>query len=180
MKEKGFNSLYKWGLVFLMGLAVLICIPFFTSIRFSFIEWASLIGSYSSVFGLIVMIIQFRSVKQTALETKASVNNLLFLTDWTKYSELSHSAQDDIRRDDLSLARYKMQNIKQSLMGIPDSVLLDQDRKTKQGLVRKLYKHISLIDTYMLNSEQGYSKETIINDLEEVADYLLKMVNLNK
>lgn len=180
MKEKGFESFFKWGLVFLIGLAVLICFPISKRICFSFIEWVSLIGSYSSVFGLIVMIIQFRSVKQTALETKDTINHLLFLTDWTKYSELSHSAQDDIRRDDLSLARYKIQSIKQSLMGIPDGVLLDQDKKTKQGLVKKIYKHISLIDTCMLNDLHDFSKETIISDLEEVADYFLKMVNQNK
>lgn len=179
-KDQKFNPIFLWILIFLIGGGVVYWLTVTLSSDMLLLkDWISIFGSYASLYGLLVVIIQFQSVKQTTLKTQEEISKITSITEWSRYAELASNIKDDIMYEQYSLARFKLHQIKQAMLSIPTSLLEQDDnmKKSQQGFIKAIYGHISSLDSVILDSTAGVSKEKMFNDMERVSDFFKKMVN---
>ena len=171
------KSIFFWVLSYLV-LGVIICI-LFLRVCTSPQEWISVIGTYSSVFSLLVVLIQFQSVKATAEKTQEEINRISSITEWSRYAEMANSLKEDIRLEDYSVVAYKLHHIKQALICMPDSLFyINPDLKdTKNKCVRSINTFISSIDSFSLDSTSYVPKVEMMKEIEEASDLFKTLIN---
>ena len=107
----------------------------------------SILGVYSSVFALIVTLYQVMSIRQITEQTKSKINNVLSVSDFTKYATLIRTVQDDIRFSRYDLALYKLQQVKDYLLRFKaNNPKIDEEKGYKE-MYQKLGYHISTLAT---------------------------------
>jgi alpha-N-acetylglucosamine transferase len=142
-------------------------------------DWISIFGSYASLYGLIVIIIQFQSVKVATSKTQEEISKISSITEWSKYAEMASNLKEDIRLDEFGLVVYKLHQIKQALQSMPVNALgKDQDiKKSQQAYIKAIHSHISSLDAVILDSSASVPKEKMMKDMEQVSDFFKIMVN---
>lgn len=180
-KKSTISPIWLWVLCFFIGVFLLYWWLISVSEEALAIkDWISIYGSYSSLYGLIVILIQFQSVKKTARKTQEEISKITSITEWSRYAEMASNIKDDIRHGYNELAVYKFHQIKQALLSIPSSVLeyIPDLRKNQQDYIKSINNHISTLDSAILDSEVDIPKEKMMRDMEQVSDFFRKMVNL--
>ena len=105
-----------WILVYLVVAIIL----YFVLARFisnessdsPFLDWISVYGVYTTIYSLVLMFVQFKSIRDVSEETKNKLNKTVAISDLSKYSELVRSVETDVRNDAIDVALYKTQNIR--------------------------------------------------------------------
>lgn len=140
--------------------------------------WIGALGCYSSLYGLIVMLVQFQSVRKTAEATKDKVYSVTSVSELSHYAGLLRDASGDIERGSLELARYKIQAAKDVIISKYCNANEDLVKKRAQGFIVLLNNHISSLSNAVLeNGVPDINKPVIISDLEKVSDFLQEMKN---
>jgi hypothetical protein len=152
-----------------------------------FWEYVSLIGSYSSLFGLFVMFIQFRSVRKTTEETRTQLERLGFLVDLSKAHELVRSVESDIERDEMYAACYKLKLVKDFITKSAQSSISEEGERGKgktkkyESVENRINSYISVLNQYVMENESedcdNIDKKSILNGLEKIVDFLNKQIN---
>ena len=129
---------------------------------------AGVVGGYISLFSLILMFAQFKSIKDISSETKDKMDSVIFISNLAKHAELARSAQSDIEQSKDELAVYKIQIIKETLIKLERRD--DSYRSIISEYCGKLGSHI----TSLRGNNTRIRKQVIIGDLEDIADFLLR------
>lgn len=169
-----------WILLFLIGGGLLFWLVMsLTEEPLLLKDWISIFGSYSSLYGLIVIIIQFQSVKEATSKTQEEISKISSITEWSRYAEMASNLKEDIRFDQYALVVYKLHQIKQALQSIPvDALDKDQSlKKSQQLFIKAIHRHISSLDSIILDSTLSVPKESMMKDMEQVSDFFKTMVN---
>ncbi len=169
-----------WGGVFLLvGLFVILILKKFFP-NTDLIGWVGVVGSYSSLYGLVVMLVQFQSVRSTAEATRDKINSVASVAELSHFAGLLRDASGDIERDSFELARYKIQAVKDVIIST-FSIVKDSDKDLKNradDCIIILNNHISSLNNVII--EEGVpvlNKAVIITDLESVCDFLQEVKN---
>lgn len=141
----------------------------------SFVFWVGAIGSYASIFGLIVMFVQFKSVRGTTEETKNKLDGISLITEWSKATELIRSAETDIERDDMSIAIFKLRRVKDIVI---QSKKGDEDKECDKA-IKMLNSDISMLNQFLLSIPQNrqVDKMDMLDGLELISDILSRKIN---
>lgn len=140
--------------------------------------WVGTFGAYASLYGLIVMLVQFQSVRTTTEETKKKIDGISLVSEWSKATELIRSAETDIERGDMSIAGFKLRRVKdiviQSKMGLVEDKECDKS-------IKLLNSDISLLNQYLLSDplNRHIDKQDMLDGLEHISDILSRMINKN-
>lgn len=179
MNEKH-SSILIWLIAYLLIGALLVVLLYFIDKEGSWVEWVSIIGSYSSVFGLVVMAIQFKSVRETTEKTKEKLDSVSLISEWSKATELLRSAETDIERDDISVACFKLRRVKDLVI---QSMSGEAAGKDCEKSIKKLNENISLLNQYLLqgldSGNGSYNKQEMLDGLELISDVLNKRISHN-
>lgn len=174
------NPIFIWILIFLIvGGGLFWLVVSITKESLTLKDWISIFGSYASLYGLFVVLIQFQSVKKTTAITQEEIIKLSSITEWSRYAEMASNLKDDIRYDQYSLAVYKLHHLKQALQSIPVNALeKDQDiRRSQEFCIKAVRNHISALDSVILDPTSSVSKERLLKELEQISDFFKIMVN---
>ena len=146
----------------------------------------SFAGIYASLFGLVVMLVQFRSVKMTAIETRDKIDNMASIAELSKLTALMRDAATDIERDQFALARYKFQNTKDAIISVYGFTHQDANKNSKlQEIVKRLNSDISSLNESILvvNKDQEHTesiKPGLLETVEFVTDFLQGEIHIQK
>lgn len=175
------NPIILWVLFFVLigGLLYWITSAFSTE-ALSLKDWISIFGGYASVYGLIVILIQFQSVRDITNKTQEEISKITSVTEWSRFAEMASNVKNDIRFDQYELVGYKLHHLKQALLSIPISIIEDDVdlKKCRQDYVKSINAHISSIDSFCLDNQNNVSKEKMMKDMENVSDFFRKLVNV--
>ena len=181
-KNHNIWSILLWvgGFLLLGVLLFFILKPFVDGSAVSF--WIGAIGGYSSLYGLVVMLVQFQSVRKTAEATRDKIYSVSSVSELSHYASLIRDASGDIERGSLEIARYKIQTVKDVIIsGFCSSTnkkIDDSIEKRAQGFIVLLNNHISTLNNAIL--EKGVpsiNAPVIESDMEKVCDFLQEMKN---
>lgn len=140
--------------------------------------WISVYGGIASLYGLIVMLVQFQSVRKTAEATKDKVYSITTISELSHYAGLLRDASGDIERGSLELARYKIQAAKDVIISKYCSAIDETVKKRAQAFIVMMNNHISSLSNAILeNGVPAINKQIIVSDLEKVSDFLQEMKN---
>lgn len=169
-----------WGGVFLLlgGVIILIVRELFPDT--DLIGWIGVLGSYSSLYGLVVMLVQFQSVRSTAEATRDKINSIASVAELSHYAGLLRDASGDIERGSFELARYKIQAVKDVIIST-FSTVKDSNKELKERAndsIIILNNHISSLNNVIIaEGVPELNKAIIITDLEKVCDFLQEVKN---
>lgn len=171
---------WGWGIVFVISCTIIcVVIGFISSNKIEFIDWLAVIFGYASLFSLVVVLVQFQSVRATTEKTRQEIKKITSITEWSKYAETARSLKDDILRDAYSVAVFKLHLIKHALISVPNS-LLSQDsslNKLHGECLKAINGHISSLDAKILNDASFIAKNLIMQDMVKTSDFFYKIVN---
>ena len=170
-KTKNKSSGQIWWIVSFFVLAALIVVlllHFLDESDKSFIVISGVIGGYVSLFSLVLMFAQFKSIRDISSETKDKMDSVISISNLAKHAELARSAQSDVNQEKDDLAIYKIQIIKETLIKLERRD--DSDSAVISEYCGKLGTHLT-----SLRSHNTRIRRQVINgDLEDIADFLLR------
>lgn len=178
-KESKVSLIWHWILFFLIGGALYWWIASVSKGTMMLKDWISVFGSYASLYGLIVLLVQFQSVKKTTRKTQEEISKITSITEWSRYVEMASNLKDDIRHGYYELAGYKFHQIKQALMSMPSSMMEHNPelKKNHQDYIKSINGHIFTLDMAILDDQVEVPKDKMMKDMEQVSDFFRKMVN---
>lgn len=178
MKNKGISVLI-WMVLYLLVGGALVLLLFHIEKNVSVGTMLSYIGSYSSIFGLFVMLIQFKSVRKTTEETKIKIDGISLISEWSKATELIRGVETDIERDDISVASFKLRRVKDLVI---QSKIGGGDDKECEKAIKSLNSYISILNQFLLSKGQDktFNKQEILDGLESITDVLNRKISINK
>lgn len=177
MKNHRIKSIIIWGISYILLGGIIFLL--FKAICTSVLEWVAVLGTYSSIFSLLVVLIQFQSVRATAEKTQEEINKISSVTEWSRYAEMANSLKEDIRLEDFSVVAYKLHHIKQAFICIPTSFFLSNPdlKDAKDRCVRSINTFISSIDAYSLDPTAYVPKVEMMKEIEEASDLFKTLIN---
>lgn len=163
-------NLLLWILVFI-GLGIFLVYMLLNRLpegNRTFLNVIGVFGAYVSLFSLVLMFSQFKSIRVISQETKDKIDTILSVSDLAKHVELARNVQDDVNSGKYDLAIYKIQIIKETLIKLEKSD--DTDNDTISEYCGKLGTHI----TNLRSGNSRLRRKVISGDLEDIADFLLR------
>lgn len=180
MKKKDKKPLVVWTIVYVV-LAIVICLllgRFNHGQKYDALVWVSILGSFSSIYGLALMFAQFRSVRETTEATQKKVDNISLVSEWSGAAELVRSAENDIERDEFAVAVYKLKQIKDVLIRLVSKDDQNDEMKLCNKYEKKLNEFISQLSDVILSKDpSSLNKTNMLSDLELISDFLRKRIN---
>ncbi len=146
---------------------------------FSF--WISLIGGYASLYGLVVMIIQFQSVRKTTEETKEKLESVSLISEWSRAIELIRSIEADIERDFFSVANYKLKNVKDLILKSKPILKADVENKELERVIKRINGYVDILSQFELKVDDPNSeinRPEMLSGLERIIDVMNGEINL--
>lgn len=176
-KNHNIWSILYWvgGFLLIGGILIFIFKPFANDDN-AVVFWFGVIGGHSSIYGLIVMLFQFQSVRKTTDETKKKIDAISLISEWSKATELIRGAETDIERDDIPIAGFKLRRVKDLVI---QSGIGDIDEKECEKIVKVLNSDIDILNQYLLADPQNkqINKLDMICGLEHLSDILSRKIN---
>ncbi len=174
------KPLAYWTIAFFV-LAIVICLllgRFNHGQKYDALVWVSILGSFSSIYGLALMFAQFRSVRETTEATQKKVDNISLVSEWSGAAELVRSAENDIERDEFAVAVYKLKQIKDVLIRLVSKDDQNDEMKLCHKYEKKLNEFISQLSDVILSKDpSSLNKTNMLSDLELISDFLRKRIN---
>lgn len=173
MEKKESKSDFVWWILAFFGIGglVLFLVCHYlsdNSVRFTAI--VSIMGTYITLFSLILMFSQFKSISDTSRETKRKMDSLFSISNLAKHAELARSAQQDVANLRDELAIYKIQLIKETLIRF---------EKTDDTVRSKISEYCGKLGTHLTglrSNRHSLKRNVIVKDLEEISDFMLRQV----
>lgn len=171
-----------WILVYLVVAIIL----YFVLARFisnessdsPFLDWISVYGVYTTIYSLVLMFVQFKSIRDVSEETKNKLNKTVAISDLSKYSELVRSVETDVRNDAIDVALYKTQNIRAIVQKIK---MLEDDNDYNEEEYKSVFSilatHIDSYNDQLLSQESTLNKSVILRELGTVSSFFLSKSN---
>ena len=142
------------------------------------LDWISVYGVYTTIYSLVLMFVQFKSIRDVSEETKNKLNTTVAISDLSKYSELIRSVETDVRNDAIDVALYKTQNIRaivQKIRMLEDGN--DYNAEEYESVFSILATHIDSYNDQLLSQESTLNKSVILSELETVSSFFLSKSN---
>lgn len=133
-----FNKPLTWILVFVVVIiGVIICI---VSAKFgtNSINIITTLGTYISLVAFIVMLQQFRSVKNTTENVKQEVGKIAAIADLSKYLERIITVIDDIHTGEFRLAAFKLESVQDALVSVKSKMTNEESIKRYKTAISKV------------------------------------------
>ena len=127
-----------------------------------------ILGAYVSTFSLVLMFSQFKSIRDISQETKDKMDTMVSVSNLAKHAELARSAQSDVKEGKDDLAIYKIQIIKETLIKLEKNEY--SVKVTASDFCGRLGMHL----TSLRSDSSNIRRNVINNDLENIADFLLR------
>lgn len=175
-KTKSDNSILGWILAYI-AIAVFLYLVLHQSIftDANALDWISAYGVYTTLFSLVLMFVQFKSIRKVSEETKNKLNKTVAISDLSKHSELIRSVETDVINNNIKVALYKTQNIKASVYKIKVSEKdPDYDKEEYESVFSILATHIDSYNEQLLTQEPILNQKVILKDLETVTSFFQK------
>ena len=132
----------------------------------------SVISAYTSIYALIIMLVQVISFKEVAKETRERINTALSISDYSKLVELTKYAQEDIKKNNYELALYRLQLLREFILN--NKYRVNGVNEDFSSYLSLLGSHISTLhECTMEKSSNQINKIVIINDLEDLIEFIL-------
>lgn len=123
------------------------------------------LGTFTSIYALIMAFVQMRAVLLKAKETDEIINKtmqsydqLLSLEDITKYIEIAKYITKDVNSDKYEIAQLRLQDLKEVILKLKKTDIIDEDIKLQYG-------------TALIN---------VSDNLSSLNDYFSKKGSINK
>jgi len=179
-KKNSSTSIVWWIIVFIALVIILyFVLRLFFVDKVNIIDWISVYGGFTTLFSLVLMFVQFKSIRKVSEETKNKLNKTVALSDLSKYSELIRSVEIDVRNNKIDVALYKTQNIK----AIVHKLRIIEQNGNKQpddefeSIISYLATHINSYNDQLLSEEPILNKSIILKELEEVTSFFQNKSN---
>ena len=174
-----FLKKYRWQffwviLYFVMGKGIYeLSILYLPDGLNNIVNIVSILSAYTSVFALVIMLVQVISFKEIAKETKDRFNSILFISEYSKLIELTRCIQDDIKNCKYDLALYRLQLLRETILNNKFRIKSkDEDFSSYLGI---LGAHISALHTCILErSSEQINKIVIMTDLENLIVFMVE------
>lgn len=180
MKVNRGLSVFLWTIVYLIiGIVLFFLLKRTMGEKADFVTVISILGVYTTLYSFILMLVQFKSIRQVSEETKRKLNKSVAISDLSTYSEMIRSLESDVRGDSLEVALYKTQNIK----GIVHKIELlegkdKQDNHEFSEIYGILATHISSYNDRLISENNTeLNKSVILKELEQVSTFFQKKAN---
>ena len=176
-KNQNIRSVLCWGGGFIiLGFILYLLLKQLANDDSAVVFWIGAIGGYSSLYGLLVMLFQFQSVRKTTDETKRKIDAISLISEWSKAIELIRGAETDIERGDIPIAGFKLRRVKDLVI---QSRIGDIDEKECEKVVKLLNSDIDILNEYVLSDPQNkqINKLDMICGLEHLSDILSRKIN---
>ena len=180
MKTKSGLSVILWTVVYLIiGIALYFLLKGILGEKADIVAVISILGVYTTLYSFVLMLVQFKSIRQVSEETKTKLNNSVAISDLSTYSEMIRSLESDVRADSLDVALYKTQNIKGIVHKI--ELLEGKDKKNDQefaDIYSILATHISSYNDRLISENNTeLNKSVILKELEQISTFFQKKAN---
>lgn len=166
-----------WAIGIFLFLLVVILILFFQLVKVeqkTIFNFATIVGTYISAYGLIVALIQINALKSVTESTKAAVTetktklqHILSISDLSKATTTLRAIQIYINNDKFELAKLKLCDVKDVLLKIDyiGEVVFDKShfRNLKETINLDLYN----LDE-QINNKKEIDKSVFCRDMEKI------------
>ena len=173
MKRNKSYSIILWIVSYLVG-----CVILFLSFKTDrFDSIIGLLSAYTAVYSLVLMLVQFKSIRKVSEETKTKLNQTIAVSDLSRYSELIRGLGTDVRSDNYEVALYKTQNIKDMAHKIEISDASSSQDVEYVKIYSILDTHINSYNDRLLSEETELNKRVILDELETVTTFFQRKAN---
>lgn len=179
-KQRKSSSIWLWIIIYIViAFALYVALRDYILQENAVVDWLSVYGVYTTIFSLVLMFVQFRSIREVSEETKSKLNKTIAISNLSKYSELIRSVEFDVRKDNFDVALYKTQDIKEIVHKIK---ILEQNGGTKvddefEPIFSILATHINSYNERLLSAESELNKSVILTELEDVSSFFQRKSN---
>ena len=179
-KENKSNlSFLGWLLAYLLiALLLYLSLEYVFSSDLNILDWISVYGLYTTMYSLVLMFVQFKSIRDVSEETKNKLNKTIAISDLSRYSELIRSVEMDVRKGNIDVALYKTQIIKDLVHKI---LMLENrngiDVEEYDSVFSILATHVDSYNDQLLSKDSTLNKSVILRELEIVTSFLQNKSN---
>ncbi len=171
-------------IIVLVGIiAFIICINFLPEEQRILVNYITIIGTITSVVGLILVYFQVRSLRDTTKETEKAVkeslkktNQFISIADLSRAVRIVAEIQDSIRRRDYRLAQLRMRDLRDGLVQLENIVSAEfpQETRTYKIHLEEFNVDLTSLNAYFSEKDEinraGFNN--IINNLEKMSTLL--------
>lgn len=128
-------------------------------------------GTYTSLVAFVVMLQQFKTVKETTINVKREVNKIASIADLSQYAERVRTVYGDIRDKEYKLAAFKLESVQEALVSVKAKI-------TESDKVQQYTRVISTVSTTKTTLQERGIDENSLNlgkirkDMEKVITFL--------
>lgn len=128
-------------------------------------------GTYTSLVAFVVMLQQFKSVKETTINVKQEVNKIASIADLSQYAERVRTVYGDICDKEYKLAAFKLESVQEALVSV-------KAKMTDPSKVLQYSRVISTLSTTKTTLQEKNIDENCLNlgkigkDMEKVVTFL--------
>lgn len=177
------NPLSSSILYYFIGLIVITILffSFFEEVEITKINYISIFGTFTSIYGLIVAYLQILSVKKTSELMKNEVEKankntikIISISDLSKAIKLVQEIQQYLLSDKTESAVIRLKDLKSILINLKynDQLKFFTDKKDYKDSLGNISINITNLNNELLKIKSEISKSKIISDLEKVESQL--------
>lgn len=175
MKKDNKYSIWIWILTFLIvGFLLYWLLQYLNK---SPDDITGLLGLYTALYSLVLMLVQFKTIRKVSEETKVKLNQTVALSDLSKYSELIRGLGADVRNNNYEIALYKTQSIKEIVHKIEIADLSGSTNSDYNNIYSILATHINSYNDRLMSGEAEINKLVILNELETLTSFFQSKAN---
>lgn len=158
-------------LIIFIGVGVAISVIIRADLDQKWLNIITAVGTYTSIVAFVVMLQQFKSVRQTTENVKQEVNKIASIADLSQYAERVRTVYTDICNKEYKLAAFKLESVQEALVAA----------KSKMNNPNKIQQYTKVISTVSttktsLNennlSENDLNLNKISKDMEKIIVFL--------
>lgn len=180
------NDKTTWS-IFITIISILLMIVLIISLpqtKREITSYVSIVGTISSIAGLIFAYMQILSLKQTSVEIEKAVsqsskrlNTLLSVSDLGKSKKIIEEIQLMLQNDKISAALVRLKDLKELLIQAKnnDNLILNNQEVDYRSMIKETGINIQTLHDHVFNVKKDFNKIHIISDLEETKTNIIEI-----
>ena len=129
------------------------------------------VGTYNSLVAFIVMLQQFKSVKETTINVKQEVNKIAAIADLSQYAERVRSVYGDICDKEYKLAVFKLQTVRDVVLSVKLKIEDPQKERSYSKTLSTIATTIATLQSVDVNPD-CLNMSQIQKDMEKIVVFL--------
>ncbi len=129
------------------------------------------LGTYISLFAFLVMLQQFKSVKETTINVKQEVNKIAAIADLSQYAERVRSVYGDICDKEYKLAVFKLQTVRDVVLSVKLKIEDPQKERSYSKTLSTIATTIATLQSVDVNPD-CLNMSQIQKDMEKIVVFL--------